>query len=92
MNYMKLVNVDRLKDCLLLEGNLGYIKTLKDVERVIDFQVDRQPTTVFEFVDNCESSAWVCDYFGGGIKGQESPESLGYNRCPFCGLLIEVGK
>ena len=47
MNYMKLVNADRLKDCLLLEGNLGYIKTLKDVERVIDFQVDRQPTTVF---------------------------------------------
>ena len=69
-----------------------HIKTLKDVERVIDFQVDRQPTTVFEFVDNCESSAWVCDYGGGGIKGQESPESLGYNRCPFCGLLIEVGK
>ena len=92
MNYIKLVNADRLKDCLLLEGNLGHIKTLKDVERVIDFQVDRQPTTVFEFVDNCESSAWVCDCCGGGIKGQESPESLGNNCCPFCGLLIEVGK
>ena len=72
--------------------DFGYIKTLNEFERVIDFQVDRQPTTVFEFVDNCESSAWVCDYCGGGIKGQESPESLGYNRCPFCGLLIEVGK
>lgn len=45
MNYMKLVNADRLKDCLLLEGNLGHIKTLKDVERVIDFQVDRQAWT-----------------------------------------------
>lgn len=24
MNYMKLVSADRLKDCLLLEGNLGH--------------------------------------------------------------------
>lgn len=89
---MKLIDADKLKDSLLVEGNLGYVKTLKDVERIIDFQVDNQPTTFFGFVDNCEDSAWVCDYCGGGIKSQKSPESLGYNRCPFCGLLIEVGK
>lgn len=77
MNYMKLADADRLKDCLLLEGNLGYIKTLKDVERVIDFQVDRQPTTVFEFVDNCESSAWVCVIIVvAELKGKSRPKAL----------------
>ena len=39
---MKLIDADKLKDSLLVEGNLGYVKTLKDVEQIIDFQVDNR--------------------------------------------------
>ena len=92
MKDARLIDADKLKDNLLIEGNLGYVKTLKDVERIIDHQVNAQPTTFFEFVDCCEDSAWVCDHCGASIEGFHSPESLGYNFCPFCGLPIEVGK
>lgn len=46
-------------------------------------------STSFYFVDNCEDSAWKCDYCEEEIKGVDSPSSLGYKYCPFCGLPID---
>lgn len=36
MSEKRLIDADALKDTLLLEGNLGYVHTLQDVERCID--------------------------------------------------------
>lgn len=43
MAEKRLIDADALKDALLLEGNLGYILTLRDVERCIDAAPTVQP-------------------------------------------------
>lgn len=46
MTQKRLIDADNLKDTLLLEGNLGYIHTLQDVERCID----AAPTVLHECI------------------------------------------
>ena len=46
MTQKRLIDADDLKDTLLLEGNLGYIHTLQDVERCID----AAPTVLHECI------------------------------------------
>ena len=43
MAEKRLIDANALKDTLLLEGNLGYIHTLRDVERCIDANPTVQP-------------------------------------------------
>ncbi len=89
---MRLVDGDGLKKQLLLEGDLGHVNTLEDVNKIIDFvpTVDAMPVVHGKWVSvdgdvifscsNCEnevSTSW--DYDADTM----------FTYCPCCGAKMD---
>ena len=81
------IDREKLKTQLTMESSLGHIKTLEDVERIVDFvsTADVAPVKHGKWIHNDEWWEFICTSCYRGIGNIKK-----YKYCPYCGAKMDL--